>query len=99
MTDHDAAKTSPVLAWSGPSPYCEIGRNHPRDRHRMKALDGYDLVWSCDRHSLFARLVDSETASSLKRNDEVTMHDDAPGIVTGIGDERGGGTLIYYRAQ
>jgi len=97
MTEHDSP--SATLTWSGPSPYCEIGRNHPRDRHRMKALAGYDLVWACDRHSLFAQLIDSETAGSLKRADAFTMHDGGEGIVTGIGDERGGGTLIYYRAK
>lgn len=99
MTEHESSNDPSSLAWSGPSPYCEIGRNHPRDRHRMKALDGFDLVWSCDRHSLFAQLVDSNTASALKRNDAFTMHDESDGIVTGIGDERGGGTLIYYRAK
>ena len=99
MTEHESTTASSALAWSGPSPYCEIGRNHPRDRHRMKALDGYDLVWSCDRHSVFATLIDAEAASSLKRNDPFPMHDGGEGIITGIGDERGGGTLIYYRAK
>jgi len=97
MTDTDTTATP--LTWSGPSPYCEIGRNHPRDRHRMKALDGFDLVWFCDRHSLFAQLVEKETAQSLKRNDEFTMHDGAEGIITGLGDERSGGVIIYYRAK
>lgn len=87
------------LSWSGPSPYCEIGRNHPRDRHRMKALEGHELVWECARHSLFARLVDKESAATIKRNDEFTMHDGSEGLVTGLGDERPGGTIIYYRAR
>jgi len=99
MTEHESASSTAALAWSGPSPYCEIGRNHPRDRHRMKALDGYDLTWACDRHSLFARLLETETASSLKRADAIDMHDGSDGIVTGIGDERGGGILVYYRAK
>lgn len=98
MSDSTASAVS-SLAWSGPSPYCEIGRNHPRDRHRMKALPGHDLVWSCDRHSLFAQLIVADIAAGLKRNDDFTMHDGTEGIVTGIGDERGGGVLIYYRAK
>lgn len=99
MTENESTNATTTLAWTGPSPYCEIGRNHPRDRHRMKPLDGFDLVWSCDRHSLFAQLVDAKTASDVKRNDPLTMYDGSEGIVTGIGDERGGGTLIYYRAK
>jgi hypothetical protein len=95
MTDTDTT----TIAWSGPSPYCEIGRNHPRDRHRMKALDGYDLVWHCDRHSLYAQLIPKDEASAIKRNDEYAMHDGSEGIVTGHGDERGGGTIIYIRAK
>jgi hypothetical protein len=87
------------IFWSGPSPYCEIGRNHPRDRHRMKVVEGHELVWGCDRHSLFARLVASDEAESIKRNDEFPMHDGSDGLVTGLGDERPGGTIIYYRAK
>ncbi len=97
MTEHSSDTVA--LSWSGPSPYCEIGRNHPRDRHRMKALGGHDLVWQCARHSIFAQLVDKERAQEIKRNDDFPMHDGAEGLVTGLGDERPGGTIIYYRAK
>lgn len=84
---------------SGPNPYCEVGRNHPRDRHRMKPVPGHPGVWECSRHDLFARIVDKETADSLDRGDQVPRHDGGNGVVVGIGDERQGGVLLYYRPE
>ena len=84
---------------SGPNPFCEVGRTHPRDRHRMKPVAGQSGVWACDRHDLFARIVDKATADGLERGDAVEMHDGNPGVVVGSGDERQGGVLLYYRPQ
>jgi hypothetical protein len=38
-------------------------------------------------------------AASLDRGDAYTMHDDRTGVVVRQGDERGGGVLLYYRAE
>lgn len=84
---------------SGPNPFCDVGRSHPRDRHRMKPVAGETGVWACDRHDLFARLVDKATADGLERGDAVEMHDGTPGVVVSAGDERQGGVLLYYRPQ
>ncbi len=83
---------------SGPNPLCEVGRRHPRDKHRMRPVEGYDNVWLCDRHSMFATLMDKDTAEEFERGDEYIMHDGSEGVVVGLGDERQGGILLYYRA-
>ena len=84
---------------SGPNPFCEVGRTHPRDRHRMKPLDGHPGVWECPRHDLFAQVVPKETADALERGDPFPMHDGAQGVVVRHGDERQGGILLYYRPE
>ena len=83
---------------SGPNPYCEVGRTHPRDRHRMKPVEGSPGVWECPRHDIYARIVPNDTAAALERGDAFPMHDGGAGVVVRHGDERHGGTLIYYRA-
>ncbi len=65
----------------------------------MRPLDGFDHVWACAKHSMFATLVDKDTAASLHRGDDYEMHDGQTGRVEGHGDERQGGVLIYYRAR
>ena len=84
---------------SGPNPFCEVGRTHPRDRHRMRPVEGQAGVWECPRHDLFARVVDKDEAERLERGDPYPMHDGAEGVVVRPGDERQGGVLLYYRAQ
>jgi hypothetical protein len=84
---------------SGPNPLCEIGRTHPRDRHRMKPLAGYPGVWECPRHDLFATIVPAEVSETLERGDAYSMHDGRTGVVVRHGDERGGGVILYYRAE
>jgi hypothetical protein len=64
----------------------------------MRPVDGYDHVWVCQRHSIFARLVDEATASALERGDAYPMHDGGDGLVVRHGDERQGGIILYYRA-
>ncbi len=71
---------------------------HPRDRHRMRPVEGYEHVWVCPRHSIFAQLVDKETVDALERGDAYTMHDGGDGLVVRQGDERQGGIILYYRA-
>lgn len=95
---HDMDVTSSGPISSGPNPPCEIGRRHPRDKHRMRPVEGFDHVWQCAKHSMFARLVDPETAQLLERGDAYTMHDGGDGIVVQHGDERQGGIILYYRA-
>jgi len=89
----------PSAPASGPNPLCEVGRNHPRDRHRMKPLADHPGVWECPRHDLFARVVDKETADELARGDRYPMHNGQEGVVVGTGGERHGGVLLYYRPQ
>lgn len=83
---------------TGPNPLCEVGRRHPRDKHRMRPVDGFENVWLCSRHSMFATIIDKDSADQIERSDPYTMHDGADGIVMGFGDERQGGMLLYYRA-
>lgn len=83
---------------SGPNPLCEVGRTHPRDRHRMKPLADFPGVWECPRHDLFARIVPKETADALDRGDRFALHTGGDGVVVRHGDERSGGMLLYYRA-
>ncbi len=78
---------------------CEIGRTHPRDRHRMKPLADYPGVWECPRHDLFARVVPKEAADALDRGDPLALHTGGEGVVVRVGDERHGGMLLYYRAK
>ena len=84
---------------SGPNPFCEVGRTHPRDRHRMKPLAGHPGVWECPRHEIFARIVPEEDAAKLERGDPFPLHDGGEGVVVRHGDERGGGVLLYYRVE
>lgn len=84
---------------SGPNPLCDVGRRHPRDRHRMRPVDGHEHVWQCSRHSMFAALVDKETAAAYERGDDYPMHDGGEGLVVQHGDDRQGGQILYYRAK
>ncbi|HET8523087.1 MAG TPA: hypothetical protein VFL82_07635 [Thermomicrobiales bacterium] len=84
---------------SGPNPLCEVGRTHPRDRHRMRPVEGYPGVWTCARHGLFATIVPKETADDIERGEPFTMHDGSEGIASRTGDERQGGVLLYYRPK
>jgi hypothetical protein len=85
---------------SGPNPLCEIGRTHPRDRHRMKPADGSPGVWVCPRHDdMFATIVDKARADSLERGDPFPMPDGRLAVVVRHGDERGGGVILYYRDE
>jgi hypothetical protein len=65
----------------------------------MRPVEGLDHVWVCAKHSMFAQVVDKETADALQRGDDYAMHDGETGRVEGHGDERQGGVLIYYRAK
>lgn len=84
---------------TGPNPLCEVGRTHPRDRHRMRPVDGHPGVWACSRHGLFATIVPKEKADEIERGDPFPMHDDGEGIASRTGDERHGGILLYYRPK
>ena len=84
---------------SGPNPLCEIGRNHPRDRHRMKPLEGHPGIWVCPRHDIFATIVPQEEVDKLERGDAYPLPDGGAGVVVRHGDERGGGIILYYRAE
>lgn len=86
-------------ATSGPNPLCEVGRTHPRDRHRMKPVEDHPGVWTCSRHEMFATIVDKARADSLDRGDLFSMHDGREGVVVRHGDDRGGGVLLYYRYE
>lgn len=84
---------------SGPNPLCEIGRTHPRDRHRMKPLEGHPGIWVCPRHDIYATIVPQEEADTLERGDAYSLPDGGSGVVVRHGDERGGGIILYYRAE
>ncbi len=84
---------------SGPNPLCEVGMRHPRDRHRMRPVEGADQVWYCSRHQIYAQLVEPEAASAARRGDEWTGYDGVAGVIVGLGDERQGGRILYFREQ
>jgi hypothetical protein len=84
---------------SGPNPLCEVGRRHPRDKHRMRPVEGHENTWQCSRHGMFATLVDKTTADSFERGDSYPTPDGADGLIVGTGDERPGGIILYYRAK
>jgi hypothetical protein len=65
----------------------------------MKPLPDYPGVWECPRHDLFATIVPTDVAEALERGDAYTMHDGRNGVVVRQGDERGGGMILYYRAE
>ncbi len=82
---------------SGPNPLCEVGKTHPRDRHRMRPLDGFPGVWHCAKHGLFATVVPEDEAEKIERGDPFTMHDGSEGHASRTGDDRPGGVILYYR--
>ena len=84
---------------SGPNPVCEVGRTHPRDRHRMKPVEGYPGVWVCPKHGIFATVLTEGQADSIERGEPYTMHDGTEGVAGRTGDERPGGGIFYYRPK
>jgi hypothetical protein len=84
---------------SGPNPVCEVGRTHPRDRHRMKPVEGYPGVWVCPKHGIFATVLPEEQAEAIERGEPYTMHDGTEGVAGRTGDERPGGVIFYYRVK
>jgi hypothetical protein len=84
---------------SGPNPLCEVGKNHPRDKHRMRPVEGADHVWFCNRHSIYAQLVDTGTAEAVERGDAWNHYDAVDGLVVRLGDERQGGMIVYFREK
>ena len=84
---------------SVPNPLCDVGRSHPRDRHRMRPIEGRENVWYCPKHDIYAQVLDEETASSLDRGGDYPLPDGSPGTVLRQGDERGGGRIVYVRAE
>jgi hypothetical protein len=84
---------------SGPNPLCEVGRTHPRDRHRMRPVEGYPGVWECTKHGLFATVLPKERVDEIERGDPFPMHNGGEGVAGRTGDERPGGLIIYYRAK
>jgi hypothetical protein len=84
---------------SGPNPLCEVGMRHPRDRHRMRPVEGSDHVWFCSKHGIYAQLADVEVAESVSRGDDWTGFEGVDGLVVRHGDERLGGQIVYFRAK
>ena len=82
-----------------PNPLCEIGRTHPRDKHRMRPLDGFPGVWYCPKHELYATVLAEEAADQIERGAPYPMHDGKIGVAGHTGDERPGGIVFYYRPE
>jgi len=82
-----------------PNPLCEIGRTHPRDKHRMKPLNEYPGVWYCPKHELYATVLPEDVADDIERGAKYVMHDGTEGVAGRTGDERPGGIVFYYRPQ
>jgi hypothetical protein len=84
---------------SGPNPLCEVGRTHPRDRHRMRPVEGYPGVWECTKHGLYATVLAEDVAEGIERGEPYQMHNGEMGIASRTGDDRPGGVIFYYRPQ
>lgn len=84
---------------SGPNPLCEVGMRHPRDRHRMRPVEGADHVWFCSKHGVYAQLVEPDVAAAAGRGDDWDHHAAVTGIVLRLGDERQGGQIVYFREK
>ena len=82
-----------------PNPLCEIGRTHPRDKHRMKPLEGFPGVWVCPKHDLFATVLPEAEADEIERGSSYLMHDGTSGVAGRTGDDRPGGIVFYYRPE
>ena len=82
-----------------PNPLCEVGRTHPRDKHRMRPVEGHPGVWQCTKHGLFATVLPEEQAKAIERSDDFPMHDGRTGVAGRTGDDRPGGVVFYYRAK
>ena len=91
----DASTTGSASA--GPNPFCEVGRRHPRDRHRMRPVEGHEHTWYCSRHSMYALLVDQATVEAVERGDSFALPNGEEGVVVQVGDERQGGIILYVR--
>ncbi len=82
---------------SGPNPPCDVGRRHPRDRHRMRPVEGQEHLWYCAKHGMYASLVDKAEADAAERGTEQELPNGVTATVVGKGDERQGGVLLYLR--
>lgn len=85
------------MATTGPNPPCEVGRRHPRDRHRMRPVDGQDKLWYCSKHGMYAWLVEKEEGDNAERGSDRELPNGVTGTVMGTGDERQGGIVLYVR--
>lgn len=65
----------------------------------MRPVEGADHVWFCSRHSMYAQLVDAETAGRVGRGDDWTHYGEVEGVVVRHGDERQGGQVVYFREK
>lgn len=72
---------------------------HPRDRHRMRPVEGADHVWFCNKHGIYAQLVDTELAQNVSRGDDWPHYSEIDGLFVRLGDERQGGQIVYFRAK
>lgn len=72
---------------------------HPRDRHRMRPLEGNEHIWFCNKHGMYAQLVDTGVAESVSRGDDWTQLEGVDGLVVRHGDERLGGQIVYFREK
>ena len=72
---------------------------HPRDRHRMRPVEGNDHVWFCSKHGIYAQLADTDIAESVSRGDDWTHLEGVDGLVVRHGDERLGGQIVYFREK
>lgn len=84
---------------SGPNPLCEVGRTHPRDKHRMRPVDGLPGVWECTKHGLFATVLPKDRAAEIERGAAFPMHNGDEGVAGRTGDDRPGGIVFYYRPK
>ena len=72
---------------------------HPRDRHRMRPVEGADHVWFCSKHGVYAQLVEPNVAAATSRGDDWDHYEEVSGIVLRLGDERQGGQIVYFREK
>lgn len=63
----------------------------------MRPVEGQDHLWYCNKHTMYATLVDKDDAERAERGSERELPNGVTGVVMGTGDERPSGIVLYLR--
>jgi hypothetical protein len=65
----------------------------------MRPVEGQDHLWYCNKHGMYAQLVDKDVADEAERGSSRELPNGVSGVVMGTGDERQGGIILYLREE